>query len=83
MLAYGPRRRVSRRRSRVCRQCICQHRVLRKYVEFSTILGNVEIGEYAKVAAGSVVLTDVSPGKTVAGVPAVEVGDSSKYVPED
>ena len=49
----------------------------------STILGNVEIGEYAKVAAGSVVLTNVSPGKTVAGVPAVEVGDSSKYVPED
>ena len=49
----------------------------------STILGNVEIGEYAKVAAGSVVLTDVSPRKTVAGVPAVEVGDSSKYVPED
>ena len=49
----------------------------------STILGNVEIGKYAKVAAGSVVLSDVSPGTTVAGVPAVEVRDSSKYIPEE
>jgi len=38
------------------------------------ILGNVEIGEGSKVAAGSVVLTDVPPHTTVAGVPAVTVG---------
>lgn len=38
------------------------------------ILGNVEIGEGSKVAAGSVVLTDVQPHTTVAGVPAVVVG---------
>jgi serine O-acetyltransferase len=38
------------------------------------ILGNVEIGEGAKVAAGSVVLKDVPPHSTVAGVPAVVVG---------
>jgi len=38
------------------------------------ILGNVEIGEGSKVAAGSVVLTDVPPHTTVAGVPAVVVG---------
>ena len=38
------------------------------------ILGNVEIGEGSKVAAGSVVLTDVPPHTTVAGVPAVIIG---------
>ena len=35
------------------------------------ILGNVVIGEGSKVAAGSVVLNDVPPHTTVAGVPAV------------
>jgi len=34
------------------------------------ILGNIEIGEQARIAAGSVVLTPVPPGATVAGVPA-------------
>lgn len=38
------------------------------------ILGNIEIGEGAKVGAGSVVLAAVPAGKTVAGVPAVVVG---------
>ena len=38
------------------------------------ILGNVEIGEGAKVGAGSVVLTDVPPHSTVAGIPAKIVG---------
>jgi serine O-acetyltransferase len=38
------------------------------------ILGNVEIGEGSKVAAGSVVLMDVPPHTTVAGVPAVVIG---------
>lgn len=40
----------------------------------SKILGNIEIGEGAKVAAGSVVLKDVPPHSTVAGVPAHVVG---------
>lgn len=39
------------------------------------ILGNVEIGQYARVGAGSVVLQDVPPHVTVAGVPAKIVGD--------
>ncbi len=39
------------------------------------VLGNIEIGENAKVAAGSVVLQSVKPGCTVAGVPAKPVGD--------
>ena len=40
----------------------------------SKIIGNIEIGEGAKVGAGSVVLKDVPPHVTVAGVPAVIVG---------
>lgn len=38
------------------------------------ILGNVEVGEGSKVAAGSLVLEDVPPHTTVAGVPAKVVG---------
>ncbi len=38
------------------------------------ILGNIEVGEGAKVGAGSVVLKDVRPHTTVAGVPAKVVG---------
>ena len=45
------------------------------------ILGRVEIGEGAKVGAGSVVLNDVAPHSTVAGVPAVVVGVSKEDAP--
>jgi len=45
------------------------------------ILGRVEIGRGAKIGAGSVVLEDVPPHKTVAGVPAVIVGESSAQNP--
>jgi serine O-acetyltransferase len=38
------------------------------------ILGNIEIGENSKVAAGSVVLHSVPPYSTVAGVPARLIG---------
>jgi serine O-acetyltransferase len=38
------------------------------------ILGNIEIGENARIAAGSVVLAPVPPHTTVAGVPARPVG---------
>jgi serine O-acetyltransferase len=34
------------------------------------ILGNIEVGEYSRVGAGSVVLKDVPPGCTAVGVPA-------------
>lgn len=40
------------------------------------VLGNIHVGNCSKVAAGSVVLKDVPPNKTVAGVPAKIVGDS-------
>ena len=36
----------------------------------STILGNITIGKNSKVAAGSLVLKDVDPDTTVAGIPA-------------
>ncbi|MCI5077028.1 serine O-acetyltransferase [Oricola sp.] len=42
----------------------------------SKILGNIRIGNCSKVAAGSVVLKDVPPSMTVAGVPARLVGAS-------
>jgi serine O-acetyltransferase len=38
------------------------------------LLGNIRIGSGAKIAAGSVVLHDVDPHTTVAGVPAKSVG---------
>lgn len=39
----------------------------------SQLLGNIAVGEYSRVAAGSVVLDEVRPRMTVAGVPAREV----------
>lgn len=38
------------------------------------VLGNIRVGNCARIAAGSVVLADVPPDKTVAGVPARVVG---------
>ena len=49
----------------------------------STVLGNVQIGRNAKIAAGSVVLEDVKEGTTVAGVPAKEVSQAVDNVPAD
>ena len=51
------------------------------------ILGNIAVGEQARIAAGSVVLTPVPPGATVAGVPArivrrASVGDPSRSADE-
>lgn len=40
------------------------------------ILGNIRIGENSRIAAGSVVLKEVPPCTTVAGVPARIVGDA-------
>ena len=40
------------------------------------VLGNIQIGHCSRVAAGSVVLRDVPPNKTVAGVPAKVVGEA-------
>lgn len=40
------------------------------------VLGNISIGHCSRIAAGSVVLQDVPPMKTVAGVPAKIVGEA-------
>jgi serine O-acetyltransferase len=45
------------------------------------ILGNIRVGQGAKVGAGSVVLEDVPPHTTVAGVPAKVVGRPSSDSP--
>ncbi|MFT5509671.1 MAG: serine O-acetyltransferase [Hyphomicrobiaceae bacterium] len=40
------------------------------------VLGNIVIGTCSRIAAGSVVLKDVPSCKTVAGIPAVVIGDA-------
>ncbi|MEO0730260.1 MAG: serine O-acetyltransferase [Pseudomonadota bacterium] len=40
------------------------------------VLGNITIGDCSRIAAGSVVLKDVPPQTTVAGIPAKVVGDA-------
>lgn len=40
------------------------------------VLGNIVVGRCSRIAAGSVVLKDVPPCKTVAGVPAKVVGEA-------
>ena len=49
----------------------------------ATILGNIEIGEGAMVAAASVVLKSVKPHAIVAGVPASEIGLTETDFPSE
>ena len=42
----------------------------------AAVLGNIRVGRCSRIAAGSVVLQDVPPCKTVAGVPARIVGEA-------
>ncbi|MFS8980039.1 serine O-acetyltransferase [Cupriavidus necator] len=49
----------------------------------ATVLGNVQIGENARVAAGSVVLYDVPAASTVAGIPAQIVRQHNDRVPAE
>ncbi len=54
-----------------------RHPKIRSGVLISTgakVLGNIEIGEGAKIGAGSVVLNDVAPHTTVVGIPAKATG---------
>lgn len=44
------------------------------------VLGNIKVGDCAKIASGSVVLIDVPDRKTVAGIPAKIVGEVPKEV---
>lgn len=66
------------------KDCGDRHPIIRSGVLLGAgakILGRVEIGTGAKVGAGSVVLTDVKPHTTVAGVPAKIVGVSLEDAP--
>jgi serine O-acetyltransferase len=66
------------------KDCGNRHPIIRSGVLIGAgakILGRVEIGIGAKIGAGSVVLNDVAPHRTVAGVPAVVVGMSSEVNP--
>ncbi len=63
-----------------------RHPKVRRHVMIGSgakILGNIEIGEGAKVGAGSVVLSDVPAHTTVVGVPAVKVGEPKTSAPCD
>lgn len=40
------------------------------------VLGNIKVGDCSRIAAGSVVLSEVPPCKTVAGIPAKIVGEA-------
>jgi serine O-acetyltransferase len=62
------------------KDCGDRHPKIRRGVLLSAgckVIGNIEVGEGAKVGAGSVVLEDVPPHVTVAGVPAKIVGRPS------
>ena len=43
------------------------------------VLGNVEVGAGCKIAACSVVLNDIPPGCTVAGIPAEIINKSTRF----
>jgi serine O-acetyltransferase len=45
------------------------------------VLGNIKIGSCCRIAAGSVVLQEIPPKKTVAGVPARIVGEAGCSTP--
>lgn len=59
-----------------------RHPKIRKGVLLSAgckVIGNIEVGTNAKVGAGSVVLSDVPPNVTVAGVPAKVVAEGQTH----
>ena len=61
-----------------------RHPLIRRGVLLSAgckIIGNIEVGVNAKVGAGSVVLNDVPPNVTVAGIPAKVVGHPHQQIP--
>ncbi|MEF8763086.1 hypothetical protein R5H29_07080, partial [Stenotrophomonas sp. A3_2] len=47
----------------------------------ATVLGNITVGEGAKVGAGSIVLENVLPYTTVVGNPARAVGAKHQHMP--
>ncbi|ALD15022.1 serine acetyltransferase [Buchnera aphidicola (Aphis glycines)] len=66
-----------------------RHPVIRKKVSIGAgakVLGNIEIGSQTKIGAGSVVLQDIPPCVTVAGIPAKivkKLTNSTAFLKED
>jgi len=66
------------------KECGDRHPKIRRGVLLgagATVLGNIEVGEGAKVGAGSIVLDPVAPHTTVVGVPARPVGAALTDLP--
>lgn len=66
------------------KECGDRHPKIREGVMIGAgakVLGNIEIGAYAKIGANSVVLKPVAPYTTVAGVPAREIGKNPQEKP--
>lgn len=66
------------------KECADRHPKIRSGVLIGAgakILGNIDIGECAKIASGSVVLSSVPPHATVAGVPARIIGEIDNREP--
>lgn len=66
------------------KECGDRHPKIRRGVLLGAgakVLGNIEVGEGAKVGAGSIVLDDVAPHTTVVGVPARPVGPKLTDLP--
>ncbi|MFC1748304.1 serine O-acetyltransferase [Pseudomonadota bacterium] len=49
----------------------------------SKVLGNIKVGDYSKIAAGSIVLSDIPRCSTAVGVPAKVVKQHTQDVPSD
>ena len=61
-----------------------RHPIIRQGVLLSNgakVLGNIEVGENAKIGAGSVVLNSVLANTTVVGVPAKQVSKNKRQTP--
>jgi len=66
------------------KQCGDRHPKIRRGVLIGAgakVLGNIEVGEGAKIGAGSIVLEPVAPHTTVVGVPARPIGDRLTTLP--
>ena len=66
------------------KECGDRHPKIRRGVLLgagATVLGNIEVGEGARVGAGSIVLDPVAPHTTVVGVPARPVGAKLTSLP--
>ena len=66
------------------KECGDRHPKIRRGVLIGAgakVLGNIEVGEGAKIGAGSVVVSPVPPYTTVVGIPARPVGPPNTGMP--